>query len=273
MPSPFPSATIPVKPFTASHSQESVDALKQLLALSPLGPKTFENTHSDHTDPLSRRPDKQVEQDSERYYGVSHEWMTKTKQSWLTYLDGWKSTHEKELNEYPMFVAKVDIDDGLSLDVHFVAVTSDHKDATNVCILHGWPGWYGEMTPLIPELQKAASGRPLNIIIPSLIGYTYSGSAPTDREFTFKEHAEIMDRLMVGLGYGKENGGGYYCQGGDLGSFMSRHMAVRFEDCRGAHRKLASRLPIAFIEVLVVSQLLPTRQTTSGRRRLDALII
>lgn len=233
MSSAFPSASIPVKPFTSSHSQESVDALKQLLTLSPLGPKTFENTNTKHNDPLSRNPEKQLDNVDERYYGVSYDWMTKTKASWLKYLDEWKSTHEKELNEHPMFIAKVELD-GITLDVHFVAVTSQDERATNVCILHGWPGWYGEMTPLIPELLK--SGRPLNIIIPSLIGYTYSGSAPVDREFTFKEHAEVMDRLMVGLGYGQETGG-YYCQGGDLGSFMSRHMAIRFEACRGAHRE------------------------------------
>jgi hypothetical protein len=43
-----------------------------------------------------------------------------------------------------------------------------------------------------------------------------------------------MDALMGGLGFGEEEGG-YIAQGGDIGSFVARVLAVKMGACRGVH--------------------------------------
>lgn len=64
----------------------------------------------------------------------------------------------------------------------------------------------------------------------SLIGYSYSSQAPLDRELGTEGCARIMNSLMKGLGYDK-----YVLQGGDLGAFLGRFMAIRFDECQGEY--------------------------------------
>jgi microsomal epoxide hydrolase len=60
-------ATLRPEKFTLKVPQEEVDHFYQLLKLSPLAPKTYENT----------RPDTNL-------FGVSHEWMSSAKKHWET---------------------------------------------------------------------------------------------------------------------------------------------------------------------------------------------
>jgi microsomal epoxide hydrolase len=39
-----------------------------------------------------------------------------------------------------------------------------------------------------------------------------------------------MNNLMIALGFGES---GYVAQGGDLGSFVSRQLAIEFDECKG----------------------------------------
>ena len=43
--------------------------------------------------------------------------------------------------------------------------------------------------------------------------------------------ANALNKLMIGLGFGS----GYLAQGGDLGSFISRVLAVKYDACKGIH--------------------------------------
>lgn len=80
------------------------------------------------------------------------------------------------------------------------------------------------------------------LICNSLVGTAYSSSAPLDRDFTTEDGARVLNNLMKGLGYGLgtagsatglKQKGGYYAQGGDIGAYLSRFMAVKYEDCLG----------------------------------------
>lgn len=72
---------------------------------------------------------------------------------------------------------------------------------------------------------------PYHFIVPSLPGYAFSASPPVDRDFQLQDVASIMNSLMVELGFGK----GYVCQGGDIGSKISRVMAATYTQVKAIH--------------------------------------
>ncbi|KAJ9094892.1 hypothetical protein QFC19_007748 [Naganishia cerealis] len=216
MSSPFKNATLPIHPFQISHSQQEIDDLKTLLRLSPLGPDTFENGPHRNSN-----------------FGISMDSMSSIRDKWLEY--DWFKTQD-ELNKQPQFIAKVDDHDPKSgtkrtLDIHFIGHVSDKADAIPVLLLHGWPGMgCFELAPMVDHLKKS-SKQPLNIVIPSIPGYLYSSRPPSDADFDFDSVARVMHNLMLGLGYKS----GYATQGGDLGSFISRYMAIRYKECKISH--------------------------------------
>lgn len=77
---------------------------------------------------------------------------------------------------------------------------------------------------------------PYHLIVPSLPGYGFSSSPPLDKEYKSHDVARVMDQLMKGLGFG----GGYVAQGGDIGSRISRVLAVDFESCKGGCNSMPS---------------------------------
>lgn len=250
---PFTAATIPITPFKVSHSEQEISDLKTLLRLSPLSVDTYENQPShDHK------------------YGPSKEWMLDMISSWQDF--DWASAQGK-INGYPQFMA--DVPDTCpktgkrgSFKVHFVGIENEDPRAIPVVILHGWPGNFWEILPLVDELLKKKGGPPMHLIVPrcvtesrliwtwltmslslepdleltfkpvacSLIGYSYSSPAPLDRELGTEGVARIMNTLMTSLGYDK-----YVVQGGDLGAFLGRIMAIRHEACQAVHCESESR--------------------------------
>lgn len=76
---------------------------------------------------------------------------------------------------------------------------------------------------------------PYHFIVPSLIGYGWSSPPPIDRAFAARDCAGVFETMMVGLGFGKSGGkGGYFAQGGDIGSFVTRQLST-FDSCIGIH--------------------------------------
>jgi microsomal epoxide hydrolase len=121
---------------------------------------------------------------------------------------------------------------------------SEKKDAQAIIMTHGWPGesllqhllaqanYQGsflEFLPFTEYLSKKYTPEtlPVNLIVPSLIGYGYSSAPPVDKEFRTRDNAPIFNSLMEGLGFT-----GYIAQGGDVGSAVSRYLA-EFDSCKG----------------------------------------
>jgi microsomal epoxide hydrolase len=195
------------KPFTLNIPDSDLLACRQLLSLSPLGPKTFENT-----------------QDKENY-GVSYDWMSKAKDYWLnTY--SWRD-QEKHINSFPNY--KMQIED---VELHFIALFSSNKDAIPIIFMHGWPGSFIEFLPVLGLIRKKYEGKemPYHIIVPSLPGYTLSARTPLDKDWSMQESCRILDQLMKNLGFEK-----YIAQGGDVGSFLAMIMALTHDSCVGIH--------------------------------------
>jgi pimeloyl-ACP methyl ester carboxylesterase len=96
-----------------------------------------------------------------------------------------------------------------------------------------------EFLPLLSLMKKEYSPKdlPFHLIVPSLPGFNFSSGPPLDRDFTMLDAAEILNSLMVQLGFGEI---GYVSHGGDIGSRLSRLLGAKHEGCKAVHRKCPS---------------------------------
>ncbi|KAJ4404516.1 hypothetical protein N0V91_005860 [Didymella pomorum] len=195
------------KPFTLNIPDQDIDEWRQLLQLSKLAPETWEGSQEDGR------------------YGVTHKWLRETKDYWLnTY--SWRS-EEARINSFPNYRMSIN-----GVDLHFVALFSEKKDAVPIQFLHGWPGSFIEFLPMLANIRKQypdPKTLPYHIVVPSLPGYPLS-PRPTDREFTMEESSAVLNQLMVNLGFAK-----YIAQGGDVGSYNARISAMNHDECVGIH--------------------------------------
>ena len=79
--------------------------------------------------------------------------------------------------------------------------------------------------------KYSAKDLPYHVIVASLPGYAYSSGPPLEKDYGVDIAAGALHNLMIGLGFGS----GYLAHGGDLGSFMSRILATKYEACKGMH--------------------------------------
>ncbi|KAJ9615925.1 hypothetical protein H2200_002002 [Cladophialophora chaetospira] len=213
-------ASLQVDKFTLSIPDQEIQDFKDLLRLSKLAPKTYENLHANA---------------KEGKFGVSHEWMTKAKDYWLNEYD-WRAT-EKYNNSFPNFIAHVKDDNGEVFKTHFIGLFSKKQDAVPLIYMHGWPGSHLEHLGIFDLYRKKYSPEdlPYHLINVSLPGWTLSSGPSLDRDFDTDDIARIINKLMIGLGFGD----GYIAQGGDIGSFTSKVLAGTFDECKGVHYNFA----------------------------------
>lgn len=208
--------TVPssAKPFTLNVPEKDFSEFTQLLQLSKLGPVTYENQQED------------------RRFGVTHKWMTETKDYWLNKFD-WRA-QEKHINSFDNYKMDVEKD----INVHFIGMFSEKKDAVPIVFMHGWPGSFVEFLPILGLLREKYSTKdlPYHIVVPSLPGYTLSSGGPLDRDWTVKDTARVIDKLMNNLGFTK-----YIAQGGDVGSFVGTTLALDYDSCVAVHCNYPSR--------------------------------
>jgi len=212
MPYQLPSSA---KPFTLSISDSDLDDFKTLLKLSKLGPLTYENQQSD------------------RRYGITQEWLSTAKEHWLTKYD-WRA-QEAHINSFDNYTLSIE-----DLSIHFIGLWSDKHDAIPLIFMHGWPGSFIEFLPILGMLRERypeGKGMPYHVVVPSLPGYTLSEGGPKDKDWTMEDAARVMDTLMKELGFEK-----YIAQGGDVGSFIAHILALTSDSCVGVHLNML-RLP------------------------------
>lgn len=122
------------KPFTLNISDQDLSEWRQLLQLSRLPPDTWEGRQED------------------RRFGVTRKWLSETKDYWLNQYD-WRAA-ERHINSFPNY--KMQIQD---VDLHFVALFSEKKDAIPIILMHGWPGSFIEFLPILSILKKSIRPR------------------------------------------------------------------------------------------------------------------
>lgn len=128
-------------------------------------------------------------------------------------------------------------DDGRTYTIHFVALFSTNPSAIPIAFFHGWPGSFLEFLPMLELLKKkypSPDKLPYHIIVPSLPGYAFSDHPPKEHEWTGPDSARLMHKLLEALGFGET---GYAVQGGDVGSYIARSMAAKYDACKAIHRE------------------------------------
>lgn len=128
-------------------------------------------------------------------------------------------------------------DDNSTFTIHFVALFSTNPSAVPIAFFHGWPGSFLEFLPMLELLQKkypSPDQLPYHIIVPSLPGFAFSDRPPKDRNWTTQDSARLMHKLLEALGFAET---GYAVQGGDIGSYISRSLAAKYDACKAIHRE------------------------------------
>jgi microsomal epoxide hydrolase len=87
------------------------------------------------------------------------------------------------------------------------------------------------MSILRTKYAKNPSSFPFHIIVPSLPGFGFT-KVHVDKNYTQKDTTRLLNKMMVGLGFGKD---GYIAQGGDLGSGLARGLVVDHAEVKAAH--------------------------------------
>lgn len=126
-------------------------------------------------------------------------------------------------------------DDGKVYSIHFVALFSTNPSAVPIAFFHGWPGSFLEFLPMLSLLKErypTSDKLPYHVIVPSLPGYAFSAGPPEDRDWTYRDSARLMHKLLCNLGFDRS---GYIVQGGDIGSVISRTLATTYPECKAMH--------------------------------------
>lgn len=209
-----------LEPFTLHVLEKELSEFHQLLKLSKIGPATWWNQQKDGR------------------FGVTREWLSQAKETWLTAFD-WRQ-HEARINKFPNFKMTIDDAESGKIEIHFLALFSSKKDAIPIIFLHGFPSSFFELLPMMELLSDKYTPEtlPYHIIVPSLPDYGLSSSPSENVEMTLDQAARIMHQLMMDLGFSD----GYVAQGGDLGSMLARIMSVKYKECKAFHRKFSSKI-------------------------------
>jgi pimeloyl-ACP methyl ester carboxylesterase len=177
----------------------------------------------------TRWPSKELVPD--RSQGVQLAMLRELARYWETDYD-WRKTEEK-LNALPQFTTEID-----GLEIHFIHVTSPHKNAMPLIMTHGWPGSVIELLEVVgPLTDPTAHGGDaedaFELVLPSLPGYGFSGE-PTEVGWDLGRTARAWAELMHRLGYAR-----YVAQGGDLGAIVTDVMGRQApEGLLGIHMNL-----------------------------------
>ncbi|KAF9873811.1 hypothetical protein CkaCkLH20_08545 [Colletotrichum karsti] len=222
---PYPSSS--VTPFTVDIPSSFLASLRSLLQLSKIGPATWENTQP--------------------AFGTTHKWLSEAREAWLDPSVFLWHSHQLRINAIPNFISTQSLSDldfkwtqGIDYNLHFLGLFSSRKDALPVVVLHGFPGSFMEYLPVLELLKRKYTPEtlPYHIIVPSLPGYGFSSfSAASEEdvfvkaEFDFYDAANILNQLMVQLGFGER----YIAHGGDVGTLLSRILAETFDGCKAFH--------------------------------------
>ena len=128
---------------------------------------------------------------------------------WVEQFD-WPA-QEAAINRLPHFMATCG-----GLRLHYIHARSPRPESTPLLLLHGWPGSFVEMLPIVPMLAES-----FHVIVPSLPGYGFS-EAPALPGMSNSRIATLCAELMTLLGYDR-----FVVQGGDWGAGIATWLALQ----------------------------------------------
>ncbi len=147
-------------------------------------------------------------------YGTNPGYLRELVHYWQTEYD-WR-THEAEINQYPQYKAEID-----GITVHFIHIKGRGKNTSPLILSHGWPDSFYRFIKIIPMLTEASDNdRSYDLVIPSIPGFGFSEQTALNSDKT----ATLFNKLMTEvLGYST-----YFAAGGDMGTLITKSLAVQF---------------------------------------------
>jgi pimeloyl-ACP methyl ester carboxylesterase len=217
------SLTTAIRPFTVPIApQAELDALRGRIAATRWPDQELVPDHS-------QGPQLAVLQELARYWAAEHDWRK----------------CEAKLSALPHFVTEID-----GLDIHFIHVRSEHKNALPVIITHGWPGSVIEMLGIIdpltnPTAHGGNAADAFDVVIPSMAGYGFSAK-PRETGWGPARMAATWVELMKRLEYPE-----FVAQGGDWGAIVTDVMAASAPPgLIGMHTNMPGAVPADVAAVL-----------------------
>ena len=177
---------------------------------------------------VSEYPWHEMPSDGGWQFGANIDFMKDLCKYWVKQFD-WKRQEDK-INLFDNFTAEVD-----GIEVHFIYERGSGSKPKPLIISHGWPGSIIEFIEIIdplahPERYGGNAEDAFDVIIPSLVGFGFSGKPP--RPYGPRRMALIFNKLMTEvLGYKS-----YIAQGGDWGGTISTWLGYDYPKfCEGIH--------------------------------------
>ncbi|NLR63567.1 epoxide hydrolase [Chitinophaga varians] len=149
-------------------------------------------------------------------YGTNPGYLRELVNYWQTAYD-WR-THEAEINKFPQYKTEID-----GTTIHFIYVKGHGKKTSPLILSHGWPDSFYRFIKIIPMLTGAPdSDHAYDLVIPSIPGFGFSEQTALNSDKT----AILFNKLMTEvLGYSS-----YFAAGGDMGTLITKSLAVQFPD-------------------------------------------
>ena len=196
-----------LEPFKLSVSEETLDFIKKR---------------------VSSYPWHEMPSDGGWDYGTNIDYLKGFCKYWVEDFD-WKK-QEDQINKFSHFKTEID-----GISTHFIYEKGSGSYLTPLIISHGWPGSVSEFLHIIeplahPERFGGDINDAFDVIVPSLIGYGFSGKPP--RPYGPRRMAQIFNKLMTDkLGYKS-----YLAQGGDWGGAVCTWLGFDYPNtCKGIH--------------------------------------
>jgi len=148
--------------------------------------------------------------------GTSASYLKEFRHHWLNHYD-WRK-EENKLNQFPHFKTMID-----ETTLHFLHIKGNGAVNKPLLLVHGWPDSFTRFLKVIPILTTPdENGFAFDLIIPSIPGFGFSEQKPMNSDQT----AILFNKLMTEkLGYQQ-----YFAAGGDMGSTISKSLAIQFPD-------------------------------------------
>lgn len=151
-------------------------------------------------------------------WGTPLPYMKEVADYWVNQFD-WRKA-EAGLNRFPQFKARVE-----DTDIHFIHSKAENPTGLPIMITHGWPGSIFEFLEVVEPLNAAGH----DVILPSLIGYGFSGKpkTPVSPRTIARHQAKLMSDVL-GID-------AYIAQGGDWGSAVTGWLGWEAAACKAIH--------------------------------------
>jgi len=238
-----PAATDAIRPFAVRFPEEALVDLRRRIA-------------------ATRWPTKETVTDASQ--GVQLATLQNLARYWAMEYD-WRKV-EARLNALPQFITEID-----GVDIHFIHVRSQEKNALPLIVTHGWPGSIIELLKIIdpltnPTAHGGSASDAFDIVIPSLPGYGFSGT-PTTAGWDPQRIARAWVVLMKRLGYTR-----FVAQGGDWGAMVVDVMGTQAPpELLGIHLNWVFAVPPDIDKAIQTGSPLPADLSADERRAVDQL--